>query len=217
MAADRVLVARRVREPKCNRLENGIARLMPVGIVNTLELVQIHEHHGKHPSMPSRLGDPMFQPIIEEHAVREPRQLIMQGGLARAFFLFERRSQLMIDEEALPDFALQYLIERRESFDGLVQVPGRGRMVVENLTNPRKRSAAYEYVLHPGTRREYRSSGLLDEAPYVLALRKHFGEDGPPRAILACPHEPAFFKFLQILGLRQPVLKSALRNLSLVQ
>jgi hypothetical protein len=175
MAADRVLVTRRVREPECNRLENGIARLMPVGIVNTLELIQIHEHHGKHSPMPSRLGDPMFQPIMEEHAVREPRQLIMQGGLTRAFFLFERRSQLMIDESALFDFALKHLIEHRESCDGLVQVPGRDRMVVEDLTHSRQGLAVYGCVLHPGTRRDYRGGGLLDEAPYMLALRNHFG------------------------------------------
>src|ERR1700722_860010 len=206
-----------MHEPGCNRPENGIARLMPVGIVNTLELVQIHEHHGKHPPLPSRLGDSMFQPIIEEHAVREPRQLIMQGGLARAFFLFERRGQLMIEKVALSDFALQHLIEPRESVDGLVQLPGRGRMVVENLTNSWQGRAAYEYVPHPGTRRDYRSGGLLDEALYVLALRKHFGEGGPLQAILACSHDPAFLKFPQIWGPRQPVLKSAPRNLSLAR
>src|ERR1700687_89769 len=119
----------------------------------------------------------------------------MQGGLARAFFLFERRGQLMIQEGALSDLALQHPIERRESFEGLVQVPGRGRMVVENMTNPGKGRAACVDVLHPGTRRDYCMGRLLDEAPYVLALRMSFGEDGPLDAILACPHVPAIFKF----------------------
>jgi hypothetical protein len=127
----------------------------------------------------------------------------VQGGFARAFLLFERRSQLMIHEDAFSDFAPQHLIEHFESFDGLVQVSGRGRMVVENLTNSRQGLAVDEFGLQPGTRRAYRSGGLLDEAPYVLTLRKHFGEDGALRAILACPHEPAFFKFLQFLLLRQ--------------
>jgi hypothetical protein len=36
---------------------------------HTFEPVQTHEHHSEHPSMPNRLGDPMFKPIIEEHAV----------------------------------------------------------------------------------------------------------------------------------------------------
>jgi len=80
----------------------------------------------------------MFQPIVEEHAVRQPRQLIMQGSVARAFFLFERRGQSMIEEGALSDFTLHLVNERRESFEGLVQLPGRDRMVVENLTDSRQ-------------------------------------------------------------------------------
>jgi hypothetical protein len=76
----------------------------------------------------------------------------MQGGLARAFFLFERCGQLMTHEGALFNFALQHQIERRESFGGLVQLPGRGRMVVESLTVSREGPATCEFVPHPGTR-----------------------------------------------------------------
>ncbi len=130
--------------------------------------------------------------------------MIVQGCIARAFFLFERRSQLMIDEGALSDFALQRPIKRRQSLGGIAQVPGRGRIVTEDLPNPRLDFSVYESVLHPSSRCSYRSGGLLDEALYMLALQEHFGEDGP---ILACPHEPAFFKFFQIFGLRLPVLK----------
>jgi hypothetical protein len=72
---------------------------------------------------------------------------------------------------------MQRLIERLESFAGLVQLPIRGRMLVENLADSRRRLAICECVLHSGTRRDHRSGGLLDEVLYVLALRKHLGEE----------------------------------------
>jgi hypothetical protein len=200
MTADGVLVARRMRELKCNRLEHSIARLMPVGIVNTFELIQIHEQHGKHPPMPSRPGDPMIQPIMEEHAVREPCQLVIQGGLSRAFFLLERRGQLMIDESTFSNCTLQQMVERHESFNGFVQVPGGARMVLENLADSRQRFDVYERVLHPVTRCDYRTGGLLDEVPHMLALPQDLGEDGSLAAIRGRPYEGAFFRVFQIRG-----------------
>src|SRR6202042_2027885 len=110
----------------------------------------------------------------------------------------------MLEQSALPDFALQHLIERLESFDGLVQLPDSGRMVVENLANCR-----LGFALHPNTRQDYRSRGLLDEVMYVLALREHLGEEVNRHEFdfriqhwtASCParfsHEPAFFRFLQ--------------------
>ena len=130
----------------------------------------------------------------------------MQCGHARAFFLLERRSQLMIHESALPDFRLQHLIDRSESFNGIVQVPGGGRMVVENLTHSRRRLAVCGRVLHPGARRGYRGGGLLKEIQYMRALREHFRQD---RRLNDLPGG-ASFRFSQNLGLCLLVSKRAL-------
>ena len=58
-----------------------------------------------------------------------------------------------------------------------MQLPGRCRLIVENLTDFQMGLAVHEGLLHPGIRRVHRSGGLLDETADVLALRKHFGEE----------------------------------------
>ena len=85
---------------------------MPIRIVNALEIVQIHEHDRKNPPMPFRVGNSMFQPILEKRAVRQTGQMVVQGGVASTFLLFHRRGQLMIDHDPISDFNLQRLIHR---------------------------------------------------------------------------------------------------------
>jgi hypothetical protein len=64
-------------------------------------------------------------------------------------------------------FLLQHLLERRETVDGLVQLPGGGG----------QNSAVCVFVPHPSSRRLERSGGFTDEAPDVLALRQQLAED----------------------------------------
>jgi len=109
-------MARHVRESLSDRFKNGIPCEVAVRIVDRLEFIQVHEHYGEHPTLSSRLGDSVFQAVMEEHAVGESRELIMQGSLSRVSLLLERRGQLMVEKRALFDFAPKLLIEHTEFF-----------------------------------------------------------------------------------------------------
>ena len=56
--------------------------------------------------MSSGLRKTMFQPVIEQCAVRHAGQSIMKGGVAATFLLFYGRSESKIKHVPFPDLAL---------------------------------------------------------------------------------------------------------------
>ena len=53
---------------------------MPIGIIETLESIQIEKHHGERPVVAVRECNRMSQAIIEQFSVGKPRERVMQGA-----------------------------------------------------------------------------------------------------------------------------------------
>ncbi len=90
---------------------------------------------------------------------------------------FERRGQLMIDESALSDFPLQHLLENRESFDGLVQVPVAVAVAWWSRITlaPDSASPLANWRCIPALAEITAAADCCMRPPYTLALRKCLG------------------------------------------
>jgi hypothetical protein len=80
---------------------------MSIRIVDEFEFVQVNEHHGQRSVMSFCLFHAMFQAVIEQYAIRQARQNVMEGGVACIVMLFYRCRKQVINHVALPDFTLQ--------------------------------------------------------------------------------------------------------------
>ena len=104
MAADRVGIACVVPEARRNSLQYRVAGLVTMSVVDGFEIVQINEHDGENPPMPFSLRYAVLETIPEQHAIRQPGQIVVQPCNARPLFLFLCRGKLMIDHVPIPDF-----------------------------------------------------------------------------------------------------------------
>ena len=57
--------------------KNLVPRFMPVGIVDSLETIQVTEDDRKTPAVPARLGDQLIQPLVEHAPVRQACQFVI--------------------------------------------------------------------------------------------------------------------------------------------
>ena len=150
---------------------------MSVAIIDALEIVHIHEHDRQNPPMACGLRDTVFQPILEQHAVRQPGQRVMQGGIARTLLLFHCRGQLMIDHGPIPDLNQQRLIHRRQPLGCIQQLVHNGRAFLESYCHSRRRVAVRKFARDIRGDRGQLCGGLRYELMDVLALPKHFAEE----------------------------------------
>ena len=91
-----------VLEPTSDGLQDTVTDVVSISIIDLFEIVQIHEYQCQEPALSFRLRKAMFQPIMEQCAVRHARQCVMKGGVATAFcqslaglFSFVRRELLL--------------------------------------------------------------------------------------------------------------------------
>ena len=110
MATDGVVAARSALEPARNGHQDLVACVMSLRIVDSLEIVQVHEHDRQMSTMPLGLRDSMFKTDIEKRAVRKTRQCVMECGRASCFFLFDRCRILMLEHFPVPGFLPQFAI-----------------------------------------------------------------------------------------------------------
>ncbi len=54
---------------------------MTQGVVDRLEAIQIHDHHGKAPLTAFRLGNGLFESVREQQAVRQAGQRVVRGDV----------------------------------------------------------------------------------------------------------------------------------------
>ena len=97
--------------------------------------------------MPFRLRNSMFQPIIEQRAVRQAGQIVMQSRIASTYLLFHGRSQLMVDHGPCSDFIRQRLIHSRYFFGRILQFPSNGLAFFESIFNTGQRVPIRKFVL----------------------------------------------------------------------
>ncbi len=83
-ARDRVLFAHAAHEPRRHLLEQRIADVVAERIVDGLEAVDVDEHRGEEPVLAALAGDGVRQPVLQQRAVRQPRQRIARGELLDA-------------------------------------------------------------------------------------------------------------------------------------
>jgi hypothetical protein len=75
-ARHQVALAQRSSQPLCDLLEQDVARLVPVGVVDGLEPVQVEQHDCDQLAMAVGARQGLAQIVAEQHAVREAGQLI---------------------------------------------------------------------------------------------------------------------------------------------
>ena len=61
--------------------EEAVALLVAEGVVDLLEAVEVEQHHGELVAGPRRAADRVLGPVVEEHAVREARQTVVERDL----------------------------------------------------------------------------------------------------------------------------------------
>ena len=76
IATDAVDLPRLLFQDARELFQNRIARLMAVGVVHTLEAIQITQHHRKRLLEPSRMTECFFEALLQIAPVVEPRQRI---------------------------------------------------------------------------------------------------------------------------------------------
>ena len=66
-----------------DRDQQLVADAVPIGVVDPLEVVQIHEEHRRCRMRPTRAQNSVVQTLQHQHPVRQPRQRIVKSGIAR--------------------------------------------------------------------------------------------------------------------------------------
>ena len=54
-------------------------------IVDGFETIKINEHEGETGALSSRIGHPLFEPVVDQHAVRQARKRVARGKEFDAF------------------------------------------------------------------------------------------------------------------------------------
>ncbi len=79
--AHRVAGAHRAPDPLRHRLEQLVAGIMAVAIVDLLEMVQVHEHQRQRLMLAAGKPQGLLQPVLQQQPVRQPGQRIMVGTM----------------------------------------------------------------------------------------------------------------------------------------
>jgi hypothetical protein len=78
-AAQRVRIANHLFQSSSDRDQQLIAREMTERVVDALEVVEVQEQHGAEASVAEHLGSSLIESIIEERAIGESGQRVVQG------------------------------------------------------------------------------------------------------------------------------------------
>ena len=82
--ADRVAPPNDGLQSLPHSLQDLVADIVPVRIVNTLELVEVDEHHRQAPRMPLRLPECVAQPVMQKSRIWQAGYGIVKSALARS-------------------------------------------------------------------------------------------------------------------------------------
>jgi hypothetical protein len=77
-ARDRVDRTQDASQPGADLGEQGVARRVPVRIVDVLEAIQVDEKHREGPAFPFRGPDRLLQPVSQQEAVGQTRERVVQ-------------------------------------------------------------------------------------------------------------------------------------------
>nr|AAP22952.1 hypothetical protein 1 [Rhizobium arachis] len=80
-AGEGILRTQQAADTLRHRHQQAVAQLVPVGIVDRLEAVQVAEHHRHRMVAAPRLLDGLLDAVLQQHAVGQLGQRVVQGGL----------------------------------------------------------------------------------------------------------------------------------------
>jgi hypothetical protein len=78
-ARDRVAVAQRHAQPRGDLLEEPVALVVAQGVVDLLEVVEVHQHHREAGPVAAGDADGLLDAVAEQDAVRQPGERVVDG------------------------------------------------------------------------------------------------------------------------------------------
>ena len=75
---DRVALTEALREPEADLLQQLVAARMAERVVDLLEAVEVHDHHGRGHVVAARRGERLTDAVVEERAVGQVRERVVE-------------------------------------------------------------------------------------------------------------------------------------------
>jgi hypothetical protein len=94
--------------------KQGVARSMPVDIVDPLEVVQVHEEEGKLAFRAIGPGQGLLDPIMEERTVPESGQRIVKCLIEELLFQLPTLGHIVAGHDETPDRRVVDQVDERE-------------------------------------------------------------------------------------------------------